>query len=99
MEVNYCDVCKKPGRIPSRRGRFFRVADIEICEPCKEDLDLAIKYTVRGKQPFDHGWFDELSLKILRDGVQKGKIILSDKPVPSLELPRRPPGGPFVVIA
>ena len=76
MEVNYCDVCKKPieNHIPTRT--IYRIADIEVCEPCKDDLELAIKYTVRGKQPFDYGWYDELSLKFLRDGVQKGKILI-----------------------
>jgi len=74
MEVNYCDVCKKPIENPIPARSLFRVADIEVCEPCKDDLDLAVKYTVRGKQPFDYGWYDELTLKLLREGVQKGRI-------------------------
>jgi hypothetical protein len=75
MEVNYCDVCKKPieNAIPTRN--LFRVADIDICEPCKEDLELALRKTLRSKQPFDYAWHDELSIKILREGIQKGKIV------------------------
>jgi hypothetical protein len=76
MEVNYCDVCKKPIENPVPMHSIYRVADIDICEPCKDDLDLALKHTVRGKQPFDYGWYDELSLRILRDGIQKGRINL-----------------------
>jgi len=76
MEVNYCDVCKKPIENPIPTRTIYRIADIEVCEPCKDDLELAIKYTVRGKQPFDYGLYDELSLKFLRDGVQKGKILI-----------------------
>jgi hypothetical protein len=76
MEVNYCDVCKKPVENPLPMRSIFRVADIDICESCKDDLELAVKYTIRGKQPFDYAWFDELSLKILREGMQKGKINL-----------------------
>lgn len=76
MEVNYCDVCKKPIENPVPTRSIYRVADIDICEPCKDDLDAAIKWTVRGKQPFDYGWYDEMSLKILREGMQKGKIVI-----------------------
>ena len=76
MEVNYCDVCKKPVENPLPSRSIFRVADIDICESCKDDYELAVKTTIRGKQPFDYSWFDELSLKILREGMQKGKIIL-----------------------
>jgi hypothetical protein len=75
MEVNYCDVCKKPIENPIPTRSIFRIADIDICEPCKDDLDIAMRHTVRGKQPFDYGWYDEFSLKLLRDGVQKGKIL------------------------
>ena len=52
------------------------MADIDICESCKDDLELAVKYTIRGKQPFDFGWYDELSVKLLKEGIQKGKINL-----------------------
>jgi hypothetical protein len=76
MEVNYCDVCKKPIESPVPTKSIYRVADIDLCEPCKDDLELAIKWTVRGKQPFDYAWYDEMNLKILREGIQKGKIVI-----------------------
>ncbi len=76
MEVNYCDVCRKPVENPMPMRSLFRVADIDICESCKDDLELAVKYTIRGKQPFDFGWYDELSVKLLKEGIQKGKINL-----------------------
>ena len=76
MEMNYCDVCRKVVENPIPTRTFYRVADIDICESCKDDLEVAVKYTVRNKQPFDYGWYDELSMKILKEGVQKGKITL-----------------------
>ncbi len=76
MEVNYCDVCKKPVDDPIPMRSIFRVADIDICESCKDDLDAAVKHTVRGKQPFDFTWYDEYSIKLLREGMQKGRISL-----------------------
>jgi hypothetical protein len=74
MEVNYCDVCKKPIENPIPTRSIFRVADIDICEPCKDDLEFAMKYTLRQKQPFDYSWYDELQMRILKEGIQKGKI-------------------------
>jgi hypothetical protein len=76
MEMNYCDVCRKAVENPIPTRTFYRVADIDICESCKDDLEVAVKNTVRTKQPFDYGWYDELSMKILKEGVQKGKITL-----------------------
>jgi hypothetical protein len=74
MLLTYCDVCRKQVENPIPMRTFFRVAEINICESCKEDLEAAVKYPVRGKQPFDLGWFDEFSMKLLREGVSKGKI-------------------------
>lgn len=79
MKVIYCDVCKKPIENPIPTRNVFHVADIDICEPCKDDLDAAMKLTIRGKTPFDYGWHDELEMKILHDGIQRGRIELKNK--------------------
>jgi hypothetical protein len=75
MKVLYCDVCRKPVENPVPTRNFFHIADIDICEPCKDELESAVKYTLRGKKPFDYSWYDELTLKLLRDGMQRGKIV------------------------
>jgi hypothetical protein len=79
MEVLYCDVCKKPVENPIPTRSFFHFADIEVCEPCRDELNLAIKNTIRGKKPFDYSWYDELTLKLLREGMQRGRINVSGK--------------------
>lgn len=75
MKILYCDICKKAVENPVPTRNFFHIADIDICEPCKDELEYAVKYTIRGKKPFDYSWYDELTMKILRDGVQRGKIV------------------------
>ena len=75
MEINVCDVCKKPIEHPQPRWTIFRYADIDICEPCEDELELSMKQTIRGKKPFDYGWYDELALKLLHESIQKGKIV------------------------
>jgi len=79
MKVQYCDVCKKPVENPVPTRNFFHIADIDICEPCKDELEMAVKYTLRGKKPFDYSWYDELTMKILRDSVQRGKIVAAKR--------------------
>lgn len=74
MKVLYCDVCKKPIENPTPTRNYYHIADIDICEPCKDELELAMKYTIRQKKPFDYGWHDELTMKILHDGMQRGRI-------------------------
>jgi hypothetical protein len=76
MKQLVCDVCKKVINNPIAKRNYFHIADIDICEPCKDDLDAAMKPTLRTKAPFDYRWADELTLKILRDGMQRGRIEL-----------------------
>jgi len=38
-----------------------------------------MKNTVRTKKPFDYGWHDELTMKILHEGMQKGRIDTKSK--------------------
>ena len=79
MKVIYCDVCKKPIDNPVPTRNYFQIADKDLCEPCKDDLDSAMRATLRGKTPFDYGWHDELTMKIIQDGMQRGKIEIKTK--------------------
>lgn len=74
MKVLYCDVCKKAVENPYPMRNFFHIADIDICESCRDDLEAAKKTTLRTKKPFDMAWYDEFVLKLLHEGMQKGKI-------------------------
>jgi hypothetical protein len=79
MKALYCDVCKKLIEDPEPTRNYFHIADIDVCEPCKDDLDAAMKATIRGKSPFSYEWNDELTMKILHDGMQKGRIDIKGK--------------------
>ncbi|MDP3178525.1 MAG: hypothetical protein Q8M76_11535 [Spirochaetaceae bacterium] len=74
MKILYCDVCRKPVQNPMTGLSYFHIADIDICEACNDELRSIAKSQLRGKQPFDYGWYDEFTLRILRDGMQKGKL-------------------------
>lgn len=74
MKAIYCDVCKKAIENPIPTRNYFQIADIDICEPCKDDLEAALKFTLRQKAPFNYDWHDETVLKLLKDGIQRGRI-------------------------
>jgi hypothetical protein len=74
MKVIYCDVCKKAIDNPIPTRNYFQIANKDLCEPCKDDLELALKSTMRTKTPFDFGWNDELTMKLIQDGMAKGRI-------------------------
>ncbi|MCX7025609.1 MAG: hypothetical protein NT080_13485 [Spirochaetes bacterium] len=74
MKAIYCDVCRNqiPEIIINRT--FFPVGHFEICEECRDNLESAVKNTVREKKPFDYAWFDDLKMKVLEQAVDKGHI-------------------------
>lgn len=74
MEHIYCDVCKKEVVNPVLDVSIFDFAHIEMCEHCQDELNSAVKNTVREKSPFNFSWYDDLRMQILKQGLQKGRI-------------------------
>jgi hypothetical protein len=74
MKHLFCDVCKKEVIEPIPSRTFFQLREYDLCESCRDDLEAAVKYTVRDKKPFDFAWFDKLRIELVQDGVKKNKI-------------------------
>ena len=74
MQVISCDICRKKMDNPITDRTFYYMADIGICETCKENLDAQIKPQVRSKDPFSYEWYEKLINDSLGKAVQKGKI-------------------------
>jgi len=74
MEHIYCDVCKKEVHDPVPEFSFFEFAHVGVCESCRDDLNAAIKLTVKEKSPFNFAWYDDLRMQVLKQGMQKGRI-------------------------
>ncbi|GAB1432735.1 hypothetical protein MASR2M29_13600 [Spirochaetota bacterium] len=79
MKQLFCDICKKEVVDPIPTRTYFHVREFDLCESCKDDLEAAVKYTVRAKKPFDFAWFDKLRVDIIHDGVRKNKISVAKK--------------------
>jgi len=74
MQSVYCDICKKRVDNPTTGLSFFYLAEYSICEPCKDNLELQIKPTVRSKEPYAIEWYDKLIGDSISKAIQKGKI-------------------------
>ncbi len=74
MEHTYCDVCKKEVENPVPEVNFFQFAHIDMCETCRNNLEVAVMKTVREKSPFSFEWYDDLRMQVVKQGIQKGGI-------------------------
>jgi ATP sulfurylase len=74
MKTLTCDVCKQNILQPVMSRNYFHMAHRDICEACKDNLELQIKPIVRTKSPFDYEWYDKLIKDSIEKAVEKGKF-------------------------
>jgi hypothetical protein len=69
MNSLQCDVCRKNIWAGENGREYFHVAEKDICEECREKIELSIRPVIRTKQPFTFEWYDRL----LGDSIEKAK--------------------------
>ena len=69
-----CDICKKRMDNPITDKTFFYYANASICEPCKDNLEYAMKPQVRAKEPFTMDWYEKLMRDSLAKACQRGRV-------------------------
>ena len=74
MRTLSCDVCETTIDAPVSGRNYFHMAHRDICENCHDKLQVQIKPTVRGKQPFSYDWYTKLVQESIEKAVQKGKF-------------------------
>jgi len=77
MKHLFCDVCKKEVLDPYPSRTFFHIREFDLCEACRDDLEVAVKNTVRNKKPFDFMWYDKLRVDLIQEGIKKNRIVIS----------------------
>jgi hypothetical protein len=73
MQTITCDICRKKVDEAITGRTFFYLAEHNICEACKDNLEVQIKQTVRTKDPFSYEWYNKLMLDCLGKSVSRGK--------------------------
>jgi hypothetical protein len=76
MKTLTCDVCKHSIKEPVVGRNYFYLADRDLCESCKEALEMALRPVIRTKQPFTYEWFDRLTQDSIEKAIEKGKFDL-----------------------
>jgi hypothetical protein len=74
MQVINCDVCRKKVENPITNLTFFYFADHNICEACRDILELQIKPIIRSKAPFNYEWYGKMMDDSIQKAIQKGKF-------------------------
>ena len=74
MKALYCDVCKKAINNPISNRNYWHIGTRDLCEPCKDGLELTLKPTVRNKDPFNYEWFDKMIVDSIEKAIQKNKF-------------------------
>jgi RNase P subunit RPR2 len=74
MKTLICDVCRHTLKEPIPGRTYFHICHRDICESCKDDLEVGIKNTVRTKDPFNYAWYSKLILDNVEKAIQKGKF-------------------------
>lgn len=72
MQVISCDVCRKKVDQPFTGRTFFYFGEFNVCEPCKDNLEVQLKPTIRTKDPFSYDWYNKLVTDSLAKAVSKG---------------------------
>jgi hypothetical protein len=73
MQTITCDICKKKVDDSLTGRTFFYYARHSVCEPCKDNLELQIKNTIRSKEPFSYDWYEKYVDDLITKAIQRGK--------------------------
>jgi hypothetical protein len=74
MKTIICDVCKRAVPQPEMNRNYFHIGHRELCEPCKDQLDLLLRPIIRDRQPFNYEWFDQLTMDSIEKAILRGKF-------------------------
>jgi len=69
-----CDICKKKVDDAQYGRSFFYYATHNICEACKDALELTVKTKIRESDPYETNWYEKFVDDSINKAIQKGKI-------------------------
>jgi hypothetical protein len=73
MKKLTCDVCHKDITLEVNGRGYSHVANIDICEDCRDKMNLELRPILRTKQPFNYEWYDRLVRDSLTKAISRGR--------------------------
>ena len=74
MKSLHCDICKAAFTTAVSGRTYFHLVHRDVCEPCRDKLELQMKPVIRTRTPFSYDWFAKLYIDNMEKAVQKGKV-------------------------
>ncbi|MDR2402553.1 MAG: hypothetical protein LBD78_00820 [Spirochaetaceae bacterium] len=74
MKTITCDICKRTITQPVVERDYFHIGHRDICESCKDQLDLVAKPVIRTKQPFNYEWYNQFVQDSIEKSIVRGKV-------------------------
>ncbi len=74
MRTLTCDVCGSVIERPIKGRNYWNFKTWDICEACKDKMDLKLRPIVRSHFPYDVAWYQRLVDACIEEGVNKGRF-------------------------
>lgn len=74
MRTLACDICRNVIQNPISTRNYYHIREYDICESCKDTLDMRLRPIVRGHFPYTPDWFEGQIMGIIEKAVAAKKI-------------------------
>jgi hypothetical protein len=73
MKTLYCDICGKALENPVPARTYFHIREFDICEPCKDTVELRLRPILRNHFPYSPEWYEQELIGLIQKGIQAGR--------------------------
>lgn len=74
MKSLYCDICRKEIESPVAEWNYFHIREFDVCDPCKQQLDIRLRPIVLKHFPYSPEWYEQTVIGMLEKGSSAGRI-------------------------
>lgn len=69
MKTLNCDVCKKELVNPITGRTYWHIREYDICEACKDTIELKIRPLIRQRVPYSQDWYEHELIALIEKGM------------------------------
>jgi hypothetical protein len=73
MKTLYCDICGKALENPVAGRTYFHIREFDVCEPCKDVLDMKLRPILRNHFPYSPEWYEQQIIGLIEKGISSGR--------------------------
>lgn len=69
MKTLNCDICRKVLEKPIKERNYWHIKEYDICENCKDALEIKLRKILRSRYPFSHDWYENEYIGLIQKGI------------------------------